>query len=111
MKNLENLDSTHTLGEDMTVSGENTTDHHIRKSLRLYVHQDSQNTTSDKEKGKVDIHNRVNKDTTNDLDILKNKLSDYMKCKTISKKKAKQILKHKQRQSNRKYGKWDKILI
>ena len=32
-----------------------------------------------------------------------------MKRKTISKKKAKQRLKHWQRQSNRKYGKWDKI--
>ena len=109
MKNLENLDSTHTLEEDMIVSGGNTTDHHIRKSLRLHVHPDSQNNTSDKEKGKVDIHNRGNKDTTNDLDILKNKLSDYMKHKTISKKKVKQRLKHQQRQCNRKYGKWDKI--
>ena len=74
----------------MTVSGENTTDINIRKSPRLHVHQDSQNNTSGTEKEKLDIHNRNNQDTINDLDILKNKLSDYMKFKTISKKKAKQ---------------------
>ena len=32
-----------------------------------------------------------------------------MKRRNISKKKAKQRLKHPQRQSNRKYGTWDKI--
>ena len=97
MKNLENLDPTNNSGEDMRVSGENTTDQHIRKSTRLYAHHDTQNTKIDKENGKSQIHNMGDKDTTNDLELLRNKLFDFMKRKKLSKKKAKQRLPHKQR--------------
>ena len=96
MQNSKNIDSSSTSGELTT-----------RKSPRLQENMNPNNIPSDKTDGELNIHTRITK--PDKIDSLKHKLTDYMKQRNISKKKAKQRLKYPQRQSNRKYGTWDKI--
>ena len=89
-------------------SGEYTgihTDSTVRKSPRFHpedTHIDFKNKEGIGE-------TQLNKEQEPTLDTLKNRLTEYMKKRRLSKKKDKQKLRHATRQSNRKYGTWDKI--